>query len=46
MLSELIPTNITTYPTSYFSVKWKGYLKANKTAMYRIYLETEESAFH
>jgi hypothetical protein len=46
MLSELIPSSVATYPTSYFSVKWKGFLKANQTALYRIYLETEESVYH
>lgn len=46
ILAAMIPTNISSYPTQYFSIVWQGYLKANRTALYRIYVESEESSFH
>ena len=34
------------YPTQYFSVVWKGFLKAPSSSLYRIHIETFEAAFH
>lgn len=45
-LVDLIPAPVASYPTRYFSVIWKGYLVAPRSALYRIHVETDESAYH
>ena len=34
------------YPTSFFSVWWRGFLRAPVTALYRIHIDSYEAAFH
>lgn len=38
MLSALIPTPISTFPTQYFSVWWRGFLKAPSSSLYRLHI--------
>ena len=46
MLSVLIPTPVATYPTQYFSVHWRGFLKAPSSSLYRLHIESYEAAFY
>lgn len=41
----MIPSLITSFPTQHFSVWWRGFLKAPSSNLYRIHIESYETAF-
>ncbi len=46
LLGDLIPATISSYPTQYFSVVWRGFVMAPKSSLYRIYIDSFEAPFY
>jgi hypothetical protein len=46
LLVDLIPGTVSAYPTQYYSVIWKGFLKANSSSLYRIHVHSYEATSH